>query len=81
MKKAIDEYIEYYNNKRYHESLNNCTRSSGPASTLNECWSIDFVSDQRFDGTQFSTVTVVDNFSRRSLAIKARKSLKGKNVV
>ncbi len=25
LKKAIDEYIEYYNNERYHESLNNCT--------------------------------------------------------
>ena len=31
LKKAIDEYIEYYNNERYHESLNNCT----PASVYN----------------------------------------------
>jgi transposase InsO family protein len=31
LKKAIDEYIEYYNNQRYHESLNNCT----PASVYN----------------------------------------------
>ena len=28
LKKAIDEYIEYYNNERYHESLNNCTPAS-----------------------------------------------------
>ena len=25
LQRAIDEYIEYYNNERYHESLNNCT--------------------------------------------------------
>jgi transposase len=31
LKQAIDEFIEYYNNKRYHESLNNCT----PASVYN----------------------------------------------
>ena len=31
LKKAINEYIEYYNNERYHESLNNCT----PASVYN----------------------------------------------
>lgn len=31
LKTAIDEYIEYYNNERYHESLENCT----PASVYN----------------------------------------------
>ena len=31
LQRAIDEYIEYYNNERYHESLNNCT----PASVYN----------------------------------------------
>ena len=31
LQRAIDEYIEYYNNERYHESLGNCT----PASVYN----------------------------------------------
>lgn len=31
LKRAIDNFIEYYNNERYHESLNNCT----PASVYN----------------------------------------------
>jgi len=31
LEQAINEFIEYYNNKRYHESLNNCT----PASVYN----------------------------------------------
>ncbi len=42
---------------------------------------MDFVSDQLFDGTRFRALTVVDNFSRRSLAIKAGKSLKGTDMV
>lgn len=42
---------------------------------------MDFVSDQLFDGTRLRALTVVDNFSRRSLAIKAGKSLKGTDVV
>jgi len=28
LKKAIDEFIAYYNNERYHESLENCTPAS-----------------------------------------------------
>lgn len=28
LKRAIDEYIKYYNNERYHESLDNCTPAS-----------------------------------------------------
>lgn len=31
LNKAIDDFIEYYNNERYHESLSNCT----PASVYN----------------------------------------------
>ena len=55
--------------------------SSGKCSKLNECWSMDFVSDQLFDGSKFRALTVVDNYSRKCLAIHAGKSLKGKDVV
>lgn len=66
---------------RRNRSAAHRTPSNGSASTFNECWSMDFVSDQLFDGTRFRALTVVDNFSRRSLAIKAGKSLKGTDVV
>ena len=55
--------------------------SEGNASSLHECWSMDFVSDQLYDGSRFRVLTVVDNFSRKCLAIHAGKSLKGSDVV
>ena len=36
----------------------------------NESWSIDFVSDQLYSGQQIRILTIVDNFSRESLALK-----------
>ena len=48
---------------------------------INQSWSMDFVSDQLFDGRKFRALTVVDNFSHKCLAIEARQSLKGVDVV
>ncbi len=48
---------------------------------INECWSMDFVADQLFDGKKFRALTVVDNFSRMCLSIHIGKSLKGEDVV
>jgi putative transposase len=50
-------------------------------SNINECWSMDFVSDQLFDGRRFRALTVVDNFSRKCLAIYPGQSIKGSDVV
>ncbi|MDO6811330.1 IS3 family transposase [Zobellia galactanivorans] len=55
--------------------------SEGNASSLNECWSMDFVCDQFYNGNRFRALTVVDNYSRKCLAIHAGKSLKGSDVV
>ena len=54
--------------------------TAGNACNLHECWSMDFVSDQLYNGTRFRALTVVDNFSRKCLAIYAGKSLKGSDV-
>jgi putative transposase len=48
---------------------------------LNEVWSMDFVLDQLFDGRRFRSLTIVDNFSHKCLAIHAAQSIKGTNVV
>ncbi|MPM95037.1 hypothetical protein SDC9_142188 [bioreactor metagenome] len=48
---------------------------------INQSWSMDFVSDQLFDGKKFRALTVVDNFSRKCPAIKVGQSLKGVDVV
>jgi len=42
---------------------------------------MDFVSDQLYNGSRFRALTIVDNFSRKCLAIHAGKSLKGSDVV
>lgn len=57
---------------RLERSENNC---------LHNCWSMDFVSDQLFDGRKFRALTIVDNFSRYCLGIRVDKSIKGIDVV
>ncbi len=47
----------------------------------NESWSMDFMADQLFDGRRFRLLTIVDNFSRESLAIRAGQRLNGDDVV
>ena len=50
-------------------------------STIQQCWSMDFVADQLFNGRRFRALTIVDNFSRKCMAIHADQSIKGADVV
>ena len=50
-------------------------------SSMNACWSMDFVADQLFNGQKIRALTVVDNFSRESLAITVDYALKASDVV
>lgn len=49
-------------------------------STINERWSLDFVSDAFTDGRRFRVLAVVDDFSRECLALVADTSLSGLRV-
>ena len=51
------------------------------ATAPNQAWSIDFVADQLQDGTRFRALTMVDVYTRESVAIEAGQSLKGEDVV
>ena len=51
------------------------------AGSATECWSMDFVSDELFDGHRFRALTVVDNYTRECLAIEPGRSLRGPDVV
>lgn len=51
------------------------------AAWANESWSMDFMSDQLFDGRRFRLLTLVDNFTRESLAIQVGQQLKSDDVV
>ena len=55
--------------------------SDGNSSSLHECWSMDFVADQLFDGRKFRALTIVDNFSRKCMAIHPQQFIKGDDVV
>ena len=48
---------------------------------MNQIWSMDFVADALFDGRKLRALTVVDNYTRESLAIDVGQSLKGADVV
>jgi putative transposase len=67
--------------KRPRRHVSAAHRQQRPVLTVDQCWSMDFVSDNLFNGRRFRALTVVDNFSRECLAIHAGKSLKGEDVV
>jgi len=47
---------------------------------VNECWAMDFVHDQLFNGQKFRALTVVDIFSRFCFQIGVKKSFTSLNV-
>ena len=51
------------------------------ATAPNECWSMDFLSDQLFDGHKIRVLSIVDNFTRVSPALDVRTSYRGADVV
>lgn len=55
--------------------------SRDPAQGANHIWAMDFMADQLFGGQRFRLFTLVDHFSRESLAIEVGQSLTGGDVV
>ena len=51
------------------------------AAEKNECWSMDFMSDELFDGRRIRVLTLVDNHTRESLAIHVASRIRGLEVV
>ena len=51
-----------------------------PVERINECWSMDFMADELFDGRRLRLLTIVDNFTRESLAIEANQRITGRDV-
>lgn len=50
-------------------------------SKIDQCWSMDFVSDNLFNGRRIRALTIVDNFSRECMAIHVDKKISGSSVV
>ena len=75
-----EEGLEVRTKKRRKRS--SALRVVLPAATSpNERWSMDFVSDSLHDGRRFRVLTLVDHFSRVSPAIEVGSSITGKRVV
>lgn len=51
------------------------------ALSRNECWSMDFVSDQLFDEHRIRVLVIVENFTRECLALDASSRIHGLDVV
>ena len=50
------------------------------ATDANQGWSMDFMSDELYDGRRIRLLTLVDNFTRESLAIEVSDHLGGHRV-
>ncbi len=50
-------------------------------SAVDQCWSMDFVADNLFNGRRIRALAIVDNFSRECLAIQVGQGLRGEDVV
>ncbi len=51
------------------------------AKTINECWSMDFMSDQLGDGTSFRTLNIIDDYNREALCMEVGVSITSKQVI
>jgi putative transposase len=51
------------------------------ALTRNECWSMDFVSDQLFDDHRLRVLVIIENYTRECLALDASARIRGIDVV
>ena len=65
--------------RKRRAALHRCERFQPTAP--NQVWSLDFVADQLGDGRRFRALTILDVFTRESLAIEVGQSLKGGDVV
>jgi putative transposase len=68
--------------KKPRRHVTACRRVMRPvASEVNESWSMDFMSDQLYDGRRIRLLTLVDNFNRESLAIEVGEHIGSDRVV
>jgi len=60
------------------------TRNPAPLSvpaSINQCWSIDFMSDALWSGRKFRTFNMVDDYNREALAIEVDLSLPAERMI
>ena len=67
--------------KRHRRHVTGCRRMEKVTATHpNECWSMDFMSDELYNEQRIRLLTLVDNYTRESLAIEVNQHLGGQQV-
>ena len=68
--------------RKHRRHVTACRRMErAVAREQNDGWSMDFMSDELFDGRRIRLLTIVDNFSRESLAIEVGDRIGGQRLV
>ena len=68
--------------KRPRRPVSACRRMvRATANHPNESWSMDFMSDELYNGQRIKLLTLVDNFTRESLAIEVADRFGGQRLV
>ena len=68
--------------RRPRRHVSACRRMERPiAHRPNESWSMDFMSDELYNGQRIKLLTLVDNFTRESVAIEVDAGIGGQRVV
>jgi putative transposase len=68
--------------RRPRRHVSACRRVERPtAGRANESWSMDFMSDELYNGQRIKLLTLVDNFTRESLAVEVDGRIGGHGVV
>lgn len=77
-----EEGLNLRNIKRMRRHINAVRKNLAALPTQpNDCWAMDFVSDALFNGRRIRALTLLDTFTRESLAITVGKSLRSEDVV
>ena len=71
--------LRYRRPRRHKSSTGRIQRL--PAQRVNQCWSMDFVADNLFNGSRIRFLTVVDVYTRECLTIEVGQGLRGEDVV
>ena len=69
------EGLNLRNNSRRKRANQNRVKPHSEAKAANECWAMDFVSDQLYDGKRFRVLTLIDLLTRECLATYAEKAI------
>jgi len=75
-----EEGLQVRTKKRRKKIATRVRAPQSEATSRDERWSMDFVSDQLVGGRRFRVLTLVDLYSRECLALRAGFSLKGGDV-